>query len=90
MSVFAEFTHLGNCGRGQLTKLIGVGAGLMLLPYVGFAVLLFFLWMFWENLGNLTLSVYDDYQLSKAEKARKGKPERQRGAVVLTYAESGD
>jgi hypothetical protein len=70
-----------------LRKLIGVGAGLMLLPYVGFTVLLFFLWMFWENLGNLTLSVYDDYQLSKAEKARKGEPDRQRGAVLLTHAD---
>ena len=54
-----------------MKKVIAVAFGLMLLPYLGFAVLLYFLWMFWENLGNLTLSVYDDYWLSKTEKARK-------------------
>ena len=39
-----------------------------------FAVLLFFLYVFWENLGDLTLKVYDDHQLMKAEKALRGNP----------------
>ncbi len=51
---------------------IGVAAGLMLLPCPEFAVVLFFLWVFWENLGNLTLRVYDDYQLTKTQKALQG------------------
>lgn len=51
---------------------IGVAAGLTWLPCPEFAVLLFFLWVFWENLGNLTLRVYDDYKLGKTEKALKG------------------
>ena len=55
-----------------MKKAIGVTAGLMVLPSPGFAVLLFFLWMFWEKLGNLTLAAYDDYQLRKTEEALQG------------------
>ena len=45
---------------------------MVLTPYPEFAFLLFFLLMFWENLGNLALRAYDDYQLTKTEKALKG------------------
>lgn len=51
---------------------IGVAVGLTWLPCPEFAALLLFLWMFWESLANLTLRVYDDYQLAKTEKALKG------------------
>ena len=44
---------------------------MMLWPLPEFAVILFFLWLFWENLGDLTLSIYDDFQLEKTEKALK-------------------
>ena len=55
-----------------MKKVIGVAAGLTLLPYPDFAVLLFLLWLFWEDLGTLALSLYDDYQLAKTEKALSG------------------
>jgi hypothetical protein len=51
---------------------IGVAAGLMLLLSPEFAVLLFFLCVFWEELGDLTLEAYDDYQVTKTDKALKG------------------
>ena len=54
-----------------MKKFIGVAAGVMLWPLPEFAVILFFLWLFWENLGDLTLSIYDDFQLEKTEKALK-------------------
>lgn len=43
----------------------------MFLPFPRFALFLVLLWMFWENLGDLTLRTYDDYQLIKTEKALK-------------------
>ena len=54
-----------------MKKVIGVAAGLMLWPFPEFAVILFFLWLFWENLGDLTLRIHDDFQLEKTEKALK-------------------
>lgn len=54
-----------------MKKFIGVAAGLALVPYPEFAVLLFFLWLFWENLGNLTLRIYDDRRLTQTQKALK-------------------
>ena len=44
---------------------------MLIVPYPEFAVLLFFLCMFWENLGDLTLRIYDDYQVTKTGKALK-------------------
>ena len=55
-----------------MRKAIGVAVGLMVVPYPESAVLLFFLWMFWEKLGNMTLAAYDDYHLRKTEEALKG------------------
>lgn len=54
-----------------MKNVIGLSAGLMLLPFPRFALLLVLLWMFWENLGDLTLRIYDDYLLLKTEKALK-------------------
>lgn len=54
-----------------MKKFIGMAAGLALVPYPEFAVLLFFLWLFWENLGDLTLRIYDDRRLDKTQKALK-------------------
>ena len=64
-----------------MKKVVGVTAALILLPYPELAFLLFLLWIFWEELGSLTLEVYDDYQLSKTEKALK----RGQGANVDGY-----
>jgi hypothetical protein len=55
-----------------LRRVLGVAAGLVMVPYPEFAVLLLFLCIFWENLGSLALSAYDDYQLTKTEKALRG------------------
>lgn len=52
-----------------MRRVLGVAAGLVMVPYPEFAVLLLFLCIFWENLGSLALSAYDDYQLTKIEKA---------------------
>jgi hypothetical protein len=54
-----------------MKKVIGVAAGLTLWPFPELAGLLVFLWLFWENLGDLTLNIYDDFQLEKTEKALK-------------------
>ena len=54
-----------------MKKAVGVTAAWIVLPYPELAFLLFLLWIFWEELGNLTLNVYDDYQLFKTEKALK-------------------
>lgn len=54
-----------------MKKFIGVAAGLALVPYPEFAVLLFFLWMFWENLGDLTLRIHDGHQLVNTQEAPK-------------------
>ena len=54
-----------------MKKFIGVGAALMFWAYPEFVALLLLLWMFWENLGDLTLRIYDDHQLLKTEKALK-------------------
>jgi hypothetical protein len=54
-----------------LKRLVGVAAALMMWSCPEFAGLLFFLYVFWEKLGNLTLRIYDD-QLMKTEKAPKG------------------
>lgn len=64
-----------------MKKVVGVTAALILLPYPELAFLLFLLWIFWEDLGNLTLKVYDDHQLAKTEKALK----RSQGANVAAY-----
>ncbi len=55
-----------------MRKAIGFAAGLMVVPSPEFGVLLFFLWMFWEKLGKMTLDAYDDYHLRKTEEALKG------------------
>jgi hypothetical protein len=55
-----------------LRKAIGFAAWLMVVPSPAFGVLLFFLWMFWEKLGKMTLDAYDDYHLRKTEEALKG------------------
>lgn len=55
-----------------MKKSVGVAAALMVWLSPEFAVLLFLLFVFWENLGDLTLKVYDDHQLMKTEKALKG------------------
>jgi hypothetical protein len=55
----------------KLKRLIGVGAALMFWIYPEFVALLVLLWMFWESLGDLTLSIYDDFKLLKTEKALK-------------------
>ncbi|MGD0227148.1 MAG: hypothetical protein ABSF71_32885 [Terriglobia bacterium] len=55
-----------------MKRLVGVAAALMMSPCPEFAGLLFFLYLFWENLGDLTLRIYDD-QLMKVEKARTGR-----------------
>ncbi|MGO8813057.1 MAG: hypothetical protein ACLQVG_00105 [Terriglobia bacterium] len=57
-----------------MKKFVGVAAALMTCLCPEFAVLLFFLYVFWENLGDLTLSIYDDHQLTKTEKALRGNP----------------
>jgi len=44
------------------------------LPYPRLAALLVLLWMFWEELGDLTLGAYDDYQVMKTETALKESP----------------
>jgi hypothetical protein len=54
-----------------LKRLVGVAAVLMMWSCPEFAGLLFFLYVFWEKLGDLTLRIYDD-QLMKVEKARNG------------------
>ena len=54
-----------------MKKFIGVGAALMFWAYPEFVALLLLLWMFRENLGDLTLRIYDDHQLLKTEKALK-------------------
>ena len=54
-----------------MKRAIVVPACLLIVPYPEFAVLLFFLCIFWENLGDLTLRIYDDHQLTKTEKALK-------------------
>ena len=56
-------------GRTKLRKFIGVAASLMLWPFPELAGLLVFLWLFWENLGDLTLRIYDDYHMTKTEEA---------------------
>ncbi len=63
---------LGEVGSGDMNKLkksVGAIAALLLWPYPEFAGLLVFLWVFWENLGDCTLRAYEDYQLTKTEKA---------------------
>ena len=57
-----------------MKKVIGGTAVLMLLPYPRLAALLVLLWMFWEELGDLTLGAYDDYQLMKTEAALRENP----------------
>ena len=57
-----------------MKKVIGGTAVLILLPYPRLAALLVLLWMFWEELGDLTLGAYDDYQLMKTETALKESP----------------
>jgi len=64
-----------------LKKAVGVTAALMVLPYPEIAFLLFALWIFWEDLGDLTLKVYDDYKLFRTEKALK----RSQGASVEAF-----
>ena len=54
-----------------MKKFIGVAACLALVTYPEFAVLLFVLSIFWENLGDLTAFIYDDHQLLKTERALK-------------------
>jgi hypothetical protein len=56
-------------GRTKLRKFIGVAASLMLWPFPELAGLLVFIWLFWENLGDLTLRIYEDYQMAKTEEA---------------------
>ncbi|MGO8815123.1 MAG: hypothetical protein ACLQVG_10765 [Terriglobia bacterium] len=64
-----------------MKKAVGVAAALIVLPYPELAFLLFLLWTFWEDLGNLTLKVYDDYKLFRTEKALK----RSQGASVEAF-----
>jgi hypothetical protein len=64
-----------------LKKAVGVAAALIVLPYPEIAFLLFALWIFWEDLGDLTLQVYDDYMLFRTEKALK----RSQGASVEAF-----
>ena len=45
-----------------MRRFTGITAALMLLPFSAFAALLVLLWIFWENLGDVTLRVYDDYR----------------------------
>ncbi|MGD0225103.1 MAG: hypothetical protein ABSF71_22470 [Terriglobia bacterium] len=54
-----------------MRKFVGVAATVMMWPSPELAGLLFFLYVFWENLGDLTLRIYDD-QLMKTDKSRKG------------------
>ena len=54
-----------------MRKFVGVAATVMMWPSPELAGLLFFLYVFWENLGDLTLLIYDD-QLMKTVKAREG------------------
>jgi hypothetical protein len=49
-----------------LRRVLGVAAALMTYLSPEFAGLLFFLLVFWESLGDLTLRVYDD-QLTETE-----------------------
>jgi hypothetical protein len=64
-----------------LKKLLGVAAALMIAPCPEFAGLLFFLCVFWDNLGDMTLRIYDDHQLMKSEQVR----ERSLSAKVERY-----
>ncbi len=64
-----------------MRKVLGLAAGLVTVSYPGFAVLLSSLSIFWQNLGNLALNAYDDYQSTKTEKAHKGS----RSAKVERY-----
>ena len=54
-----------------MRKFVGVAATVMMWSSPELAGLLFFLYVLWENLGDLTLRIYDD-QLMKTEKAREG------------------
>ena len=54
-------------GRTKLRKFIGVAASLMLWPFPELAGLLVFLWLFWENLGDLTLRIYDEHHMTKTQ-----------------------
>jgi hypothetical protein len=52
-----------------LRKFIGVTASLMLWPFPELAGVLVFLWLFWENLGDLTLRIYDEHYMTMTEEA---------------------
>ena len=53
-----------------MKKAIAVTAGLMLLPLPRFIdLLLVLLWMFREELGELTIGAYEDYHVMKTAKA---------------------
>ena len=54
-----------------MKKFIAVAASLMLWPFPELAGLLVFLVLFWENLGDLTLTIYDDHHMRKTEEALK-------------------
>ena len=55
-----------------MKKTVGVAAALIVWLSPEFAMLLFLLFVFWENLGDLAAKVYDDHQLMKTEKALRG------------------
>ena len=52
-----------------MRKLIGVAVALMLWPFPELAGLLVFLWLFWENLGDLTLTIHEEYKMTKTQEA---------------------
>ncbi len=55
-----------------MRKVLGLAAGLVTVSYPGFAVLLSFLSIFWQSLGNLALNAHNGYQLIKTQKAHMG------------------
>jgi hypothetical protein len=58
----------------MLKVFVGIAAVFILMPYSEFVVLLVLLWVFWEDLGSLTLKVCDDYRRARFETAPKQPP----------------
>jgi hypothetical protein len=49
--------------------IFGISLGFALMSYPEAAVVLFLLWLFWEELGSMTIESYEDRQVSKVRKA---------------------
>jgi hypothetical protein len=56
----------------MLKIFIRVAAVLIMMPFSAVAALLVLLWMFWEKLGELTLTVYEDYKGTRVIRSFSG------------------